>query len=413
MADMLLGGIVINEVLVDPNGALNFDTDGNGTAAATDEYVELFNTSGTAIDISGLQLWDMGVGNWFTFPPGTILDAGGHALVMSGVQGGGSLPTGAAGDLFFDAGRASPLINNGGDNVTVYDPTNDAFIQATFNGDALDDPTLGASGYSGFSGTATRIGTGEDFGNDTDGLSLQRAGDGTDTFTTDAPTAGVTNVCFADGAFLATPRGDTPVERLRVGDLVLTADHGAQPITWMLRKTWTAAQVAANPALAPVLIRQDAFGTGLPSRDLRLSQQHRVLVQGPIAHRMFGTDQVFVPAKSLLRLAGVTLDMPERDVTYFHVMLSRHEVVFSNAIPSESLYLGEQALRSIPRAALTEICSVLDVRFCELGKYTGPVRPARPFTQGKKAARLIERHAKNSLPFVTSAHHRTPATGTA
>ncbi|WP_257894863.1 lamin tail domain-containing protein [Gymnodinialimonas phycosphaerae] len=171
---MLLGGIVINEILVDPNGAMNFDTDGNGTADAMDEYVELYNDSSSAIDISGLELRDAGVGNWFTFPPGTILQPGAHAMVMSGVQSGGSLPTGGTDDLFFDAGRGSPLINNGGDNVILYDPTNDEYIQATFNGDAQDDPTLGAGGYSGFSATAAKVGTGEDFGNDTDGQSLQR-----------------------------------------------------------------------------------------------------------------------------------------------------------------------------------------------------------------------------------------------
>lgn len=92
------------------------------------------------------------------------------------------MATGDPGDLFFDAGRGSALINNGGDNVTLYDPSNDEFVQATYNGDALDDPTLGASGYSGFSATATRNGTGEDLGNDTDGQSLQRTGDGADTF---------------------------------------------------------------------------------------------------------------------------------------------------------------------------------------------------------------------------------------
>lgn len=405
MADMLLGGIVINEILVDPNGALNFDTDGNGTADATDEYVELFNTSGAAIDISGLQLWDLGVGNWFTFPPGTILEAGGHALVMSGVQSGGSLPTGGPNDLFFDAGRASALINNGGDNVTLYDPTNDEYVQAVYNGDAFDDPTSGAAGYAGFSATATQIGTGEDFGEDTDGQSVQRAGDGADTFTTDAPTPGATNVCFANGTFLATPLGDVAVEDLCAGDLILTADHGAQPIAWMFNKTWTVAQITETPALAAVLIRQDAFGLGVPSRDLRLSQQHRVMVQGPIARRMFGTDQVLVSAKSLLRLAGVTLEIPQQDVTYFHVMFTRHEVIFSNAVPSESLYLGKQALRSIPHAALIKLCTVLDVSLEELGKTTGPVLPARPFVEGRRAGRLIQRHAKNKRPLVALAHH--------
>ena len=36
MADTLRSGIVINEILVDPNGAINFDTDGNGAGNACD-----------------------------------------------------------------------------------------------------------------------------------------------------------------------------------------------------------------------------------------------------------------------------------------------------------------------------------------------------------------------------------------
>ena len=68
MADALRGGIVINEILVDPNGSINFDTDNDGAAFETDEYVELYNASGGPINIGGLQLWDQGLGNWFTFP---------------------------------------------------------------------------------------------------------------------------------------------------------------------------------------------------------------------------------------------------------------------------------------------------------------------------------------------------------
>jgi len=402
LADTLLNGIVINEVLVDPNGALNFDTDGSGSADATDEYVELYNNSAIPIDISGLELWDQGVGNWFTFPPGTVLEPGAHALVMTGVQPGGSLPTGDPGDLFFDAGRGSAVINNGGDNVTVYDPVNDQFIQATFNGDSLDDPTLGSGGYSGFSSTATRSGSGEDFGNDTDGLSLQRDGDGADVFTSDGPTPGTTNVCFSNGTYLATPEGEKPIEQLRVGDLVLTADRGGQPIAWLFTKTWTPIEVAAAPNLAAVLIRKDALGTGLPSRDLRLSQQHRVLVQGAIAQRMFGTDQVLVPAKALLQLSGVVLDFPDQDITYYHIMLERHEIVFSSGLQTESLFLGIQALSSIPEPALAEICRLLDVPLADLGKTKGPVLPARMFAKGKRAIQLIGRHAKNNRALAVS-----------
>ncbi len=396
MADMLLGGIVINEILVDPNGSLNFDTDGNGTAAATDEYIELYNSSNSAIDISGLELWDEGVGHWFTFPSGTILQPGAHAMVLSGVQSGGSLPSGAANDLFFDAGRGSALINNGGDNVTLYDPNNDEFVQATYNGDTLDNPVLGGSGYSGFSATATRVGLGEDFGTDTDGLSLQRQGDGEDSFVTDTPTPGVTNVCFSDGTFLDSPNGEIAIENLKPGDIIHTKDHGPLPITWTFSKTWTPADVARCPNLAAILIPVDTLSPGLPSRDLYVSQQHRVLVKGQIARRMFGTEEVLVPAKALLAITGVRIVQPTTNVTYYHVMFNQHEIVHSNGVATESLFLGKGAISSIPQPALLEICEILNIPRSQLGLRSGPVTPARTFVKGKKAARLIHRHTKNN-----------------
>ena len=402
MADTLLGGILINEILVDPNGALNFDTDANGTAAATDEYVELYNSSNSAIDISGLELWDGGVGNWFTFPPGTILQPGAHALVISSVQSGGSLPTGDPGDLFFDAGRGSPLINNGGDNVVLFDPTSDTFVQATYNGDPLDDPTLGGGGYAGFSATATRIGSGENFGDDTDGLSVQRAGDGSDTFTTDAPTPGVTNVCFASGTLLATPEGERPVEHLKVGDKVVTVDQGVKSIAWVFSKTWSPSEVVRSPNLAAVLISKGAFGLGLPSQDLRLSQLHRVLVQGPIAKRMFDVAEVLIPAKALLALEGVCIELPKDDITYYHVMLESHEVLYANGILAESLYLGRQALKSVPKPYWQEIETILGTSIDTIHKGLDQVQPARVLSRTKRAKRLVKRHAKNRRPLLVT-----------
>lgn len=400
MADALLGGIVINEVLVDPNGANNFDTDGNGTANAVDEYVELYNDSTGAIDISGLQLWDAGVGHWFTFPPGTILQPGAHAMVMSGVQTGGSLPTGDPGDLFFDAGRSSPLINNGGDNITVLDPANNAFIQATFNGDALDDPTLGAGGYTGFPATATRNGLGEDFGNDTDGLSLQRAGDGANIFASDGPTPGTTNICFVDGTLIDTPSGPRAVETLRAGDLVCTLDRGPQPVLWAHHKVWTPGQVAHAPNLAPVCIGAGTLGGGLPRRDLHVSQHHRVMVRGAIAERMFAAPEVLVPAKALLALPGVRLEQPERPISYVHVMCARHEVLLSEGLACESLFLGREARRSICPDALQEVWALLGLDAKHTQDADHIMQPARPLVAMRQARNLVARHMRNGKPLV-------------
>ena len=175
---VLGNGVCINEILIDPNSSTaNFDTDGNGTADDCDEFVELYNTSTSTIDISGWELWDAGVLKWFTFPGSaddgtTLLAPGAYAVVVVSVQSGGSLPTMTNPDsLAFDAAQGSSLINNTKDNVVLYDPGEDEYIQLIYNGAAVEDPT---SGYPGFSATAARIGDVEDFGNDEDGKSLTR-----------------------------------------------------------------------------------------------------------------------------------------------------------------------------------------------------------------------------------------------
>jgi hypothetical protein len=172
-AQILRGGITFNEILIDPNSSsANFDTDNNGTAADLDEFVELYNLSTAPIDLSGLELWDAGGGKWFTFPPGSQLAAESYAVVVAGVQAGGALPAVADGGLAFDAGRGSPLLNNGGDNGVLYDPSADQYLQLVYNGVAGSDPT---ATFAGFPATATRVGTVENFGNDRDGVSLVRS----------------------------------------------------------------------------------------------------------------------------------------------------------------------------------------------------------------------------------------------
>jgi hypothetical protein len=399
MADQLLGGIVINEILADPNGAINFDTDGSGTFDNVDEFTELYNASGGPIDISGLQLWDAGVGHYFTFPSGTILQSGAHALVITGLSGG-SLPTGGSNDLAFSAGRGAAVINNGGDNVVLYDPTNDEYISATFNGDSLDDPT---TTYSGFSGTATQVGAGEDFGNDTDGESLQRASDGTDTFVSDGPTPATTNVCFTNGTEFDTADGARLIDGVKAGDTLRTLDHGIQTVKWVYAKTWSAQQIKDMPNLAPVVISAGALGQGLPRRDLRVSQQHRILVRGPIVLRMFDTSEVLIAAKHLLAVQGVYLDQPVAPVTYFHVMLKQHEILFAEGLPTESLYLGRQSLKAIPDAGLREIELLLGLK---IAAFEGQIpAPARMFATGKRAKTLVRRHAKNAQPLIKGTHH--------
>ncbi len=176
-ANVLVGGIVLNEILIDPNASHeNFDTDGNGTASDLDEFVELYNASGGPIDISAYQLWDDSAGNWFTFPADTVLGAGSFAVVVVGVQAGGTLPPVSGGNLAFDAALPNAILDNSGDNVVLYNPHHNEYIQLHFNGDAADNPP---AVYPGFPALATLVGDVEAFGDDLDGVSLVRepAGD--------------------------------------------------------------------------------------------------------------------------------------------------------------------------------------------------------------------------------------------
>ncbi len=169
---IIRGGIILNEILIDPNSAFgqNFDTDNSGAAENTDEFIELYNNSNETLSIGGLELWDAKAGNWFTFDANAVLEGGGYAYVAVGTSGGTlSLPN--SNSLAFDAGRRSVVFNNSGDNVVLYDRVTDEFIQFTYNDDAIDNPI---TDYRGFSRTASRNGDVENWGQDNDGTSLVR-----------------------------------------------------------------------------------------------------------------------------------------------------------------------------------------------------------------------------------------------
>lgn len=320
-------------------------------------------------------------------------------MVMAGTQPGGSLPTGGPNDLFFDAGRGSSLINNGGDNVVVYDPASDEYISATFNGDVLDDPT---ATYSGFSGTATQIGAGEDFGSDIDGFSIQRSPDGSDTFVNNGtPTPGTTNICFTQGTLFDTPTGPQPVERLRPGDLLQTKDNGAQEIRWIWARRRSLAKIQANPALNAIQISKGALGNGLPKRELTVSRHHRLMLASKIAQRMYGKPEVLIAAKDLTGIKGILTAPIKGAITYYHILMSRHEILFAHGAPAESLYLGKEALHSMAPDARAELCQIFGAQW---GAFIAATPPrARPFVCGKKMRNLVMRHNKNAKPLLDSA----------
>ena len=166
------------------------------------------------------------------------------------------------------------------------------------------------------------------------------------------------------------------------------------------------ADLERHPTLAPVLIRQGALGQGLPRRDLRVSRQHRmVLASGPLRN-LAGHRTALVAACKLVDLPGIEIETDCDGVAYFHLLLDRHEVIWAEGTPSESLYLGDQACKFLTRAQRAEIAALAPKRH----------HPALPFLEGSTRKAVVARHGASGravLEFLPGSAERVsrPAHG--
>ena len=204
-------------------------------------------------------------------------------------------------------------------------------------------------------------------------------------------------ICFARGTLIRTPAGEKRIEDLVAGrDLVLTMDNGLQRVEWIGHRRLSALQLALQPELRPIRIRQGALGCGLPEADLLVSPQHRILVRSKVLERMIGSREALVAAKHLLGAPGIEIAEDLAEVEYWHFLCSGHEVVWSNGAQTESLYTGAQALQSVGQAAREEIFTL----FPELREKEFVPQPARPLPSGRKARKLTVRHIEHHRPLV-------------
>lgn len=151
--------------------------------------------------------------------------------------------------------------------------------------------------------------------------------------------------CFTAGTMIQTPDGEVRIDDLEIGDLVVTKDHGAQPIRWIGRRG-----VSGRGEFAPILFKAGAIGN---TRDLKVSPQHRMLLQDWRAELFFGEDEVLCAANKLLNDRSI-LKAPCDRVEYIHLMFEAHEVIYAEGAPSESFLAGEY-LCGEGRALLAEI----------------------------------------------------------
>ncbi|ASM72237.1 MULTISPECIES: Hint domain-containing protein [Roseobacteraceae] len=156
-------------------------------------------------------------------------------------------------------------------------------------------------------------------------------------------------VCFLAGTLIETPDGPCAIEYLKVGMSVLTLKNDAQDIRWIGRNS-----VCGLGRLAPICIKAGAFDN---HRDLYVSPNHRILLRSSMAELSFGQGEVLVPAKALVNDVTV-VRVPMRRADYLHLMLDAHDLVFSEGIATETLFVGNVTLDILGADAMAELLEI-------------------------------------------------------
>ncbi|MCX7379830.1 MAG: FG-GAP-like repeat-containing protein [Alphaproteobacteria bacterium] len=130
--------------------------------------------------------------------------------------------------------------------------------------------------------------------------------------------------CFTHGTRILTSAGEVAVQALKVGDLVVTHCGATVPVKWLGHRRLDCRRHPRPWDVWPVLVRAGAFGNRRPLRDLRLSPDHSVCVDG-----------VLIPVRYLVNDATIIRERTGL-VTYWHVELDQHDVLFAEGLPAES-----------------------------------------------------------------------------
>ena len=306
-------------------------------------------------------------------------------------------------DGIFDGGAGNDTITAAGGDDTIVTGTG---ADTAFGGDGADTITF-SEGDSAYGGAGDDLFVLEDLGETTNGTITIDGGsedgadtlqlgtlanltqavrdtfvdDGTGSFSgtitlDDGTILNFTEIeniiCFTPGTRIATPRGARPIEELKVGDIVVTRDHGLQPIRWIGSRT-----VPAYGRFAPVRIRAGVC-TGQET-DLVVSPQHRMLFQGYRAELLFGESEVLVAAAHLVDDHAVTQE-EGGTVTYIHMMFDAHEIVYAEGAATESFHPGEVGLSAVSEPAREELFALF------------PVLRADPSVYGRAARRCLKKH---------------------
>jgi autotransporter passenger strand-loop-strand repeat protein len=356
-----IGGIVSNETIIAGGSALVLgggidsgsvvSVGGNETVLGSANLDQIYGTqlvsAGTAV-VSNETVFNGGTVDLFlagvtandlTVMAGGTIAINGRATANDTVLSGGTLLLESAkstlsGTLTF-AGpatleeTATVLVSSGG--LFFGDQ---AVISGFGAGDVIDfasATSVGADASAQLSATtsngntyATITGTGGStetfiFAGTTIGDSLHLGSDGNGGMELAAEVA-----CFLPGTHILTNRGEVLVEKLQVGDTVVTINGSERRLCWIGQGRALATR-GRRTAATPLIVRKGALADNVPHRDLHITKGHALYI-----------DEVLIPVEFLVNHRTILWDDRAQEVTVYHLALDTHDVLVADGAPAES-----------------------------------------------------------------------------
>jgi hypothetical protein len=140
--------------------------------------------------------------------------------------------------------------------------------------------------------------------------------------------AGASPVCYARGTMCRTPDGELAVERLRPGEQVMTLVDGepvARSVKWLGHRRIDLTNHDRPETVAPIRIQRGAFDNDMPHRDLVVSPDHAIFVDGKL-----------ICARQLVNSTTIRQETGWTAVDYYHVELDQHAILLAEGLPAES-----------------------------------------------------------------------------
>ncbi len=142
-----------------------------------------------------------------------------------------------------------------------------------------------------------------------------------------------TRITVADGSLV-------PVEQLDINQMILTRDHGPQPIRWIGSST-----LRAIGPTAPIKISQGAcrnLAELCVSPDLRMFVYHR------------NAGQTWIRARHMVN-GDTVVPMEQGFFEYYQILFDQHQIIFAEGIATESMLLNDHTQSALPNTTMRPV----------------------------------------------------------